>query len=90
MFEDGSISHVARDEFGHILPHGGKLVDLFVRDQKLQEQLIASSTHKKECTERNACDVELLSVGGFSPLTGFMNRDVYDSVVDNMRCDSSS
>lgn len=48
-------------------------------------ELIASATHKQECSERNACDVELLTVGGFSPLTGFMNKDVYDNVVDNMR-----
>lgn len=32
-----------------------------------------------------ACDVELLTVGGFTPLDGFMNEDAYRSVVDNMR-----
>ncbi len=73
------------DETGHILPHGGRLVDLMVRDSRLRADMAASATHKHECSERNACDVELLSVGGFSPLTGFMNRDVYDNVVDNMR-----
>ena len=57
-----------------------------VRDAKQKAELIASATHRQECSERNACDVELLSVGGFSPLTGFMNKDVYDHVVDNMRC----
>ena len=57
-----------------------------VRDAKQKADLIASATHRQECSERNACDVELLSVGGFSPLTGFMNKDVYDHVVDNMRC----
>lgn len=33
-----------------------------------------------------ACDVELLSVGGFSPLEGFMNEDAYRSVLKDMRC----
>lgn len=32
-----------------------------------------------------ACDVELLTVGGFTPLDGFMNEDAYRSVVDRMR-----
>ena len=38
-----------------------------------------------ELTERQACDVELLTVGGFTPLDGFMNEDAYLSVVDKMR-----
>lgn len=38
-----------------------------------------------ELTERQACDVELLTVGGFTPLDGFMNEDAYRSVVDKMR-----
>ncbi len=75
-----------RDASGHIVPHGGHLVNLMVKDAKKRQELIASATHKQECTERNACDVELLSVGAFSPLTGFMNEDVYNHVVDNMRC----
>ena len=60
-------------------------MDLMVRDAKHKADLISSATHTHECSERNACDVELLSVGGFSPLTGFMNKDAYDHVVDNMR-----
>ncbi|KAG1664378.1 hypothetical protein FOA52_004711 [Chlamydomonas sp. UWO 241] len=73
------------DASGHILPHGGSLVDLAVRDKAKAAELVASATHKHECSERNACDVELLSCGAFSPLTGFMNKDVYESVVDTMR-----
>jgi hypothetical protein len=30
--------------------------------------------------------VELLTVGGFSPLEGFMNKDAYEHVVQHMRC----
>jgi sulfate adenylyltransferase len=43
-------------------PHGDKLVDLMVpEDQKAA--VIASCTKTMELSDRNACDVELLSVG---------------------------
>tara|TARA_B100000508_G_scaffold19649_1_gene13231 strand:- start:664 stop:2430 length:1767 start_codon:yes stop_codon:yes gene_type:complete len=35
--------------------------------------------------DRQLFDLELLMVGGFAPLTGFMNKEDYRSVVDNMR-----
>ncbi len=35
-------------------------------------------------TPRQLCDIELLMNGGFAPLTGFMNRADYNSVVENM------
>merc|ERR1712003_291313 len=36
-------------------------------------------------SERQACDVALLTFGGFSPLEGFMKKADYDGVVGNMR-----
>ena len=45
----------------------------------------ARATKTVELSDRNACDVELLTVGAFSPLTGFMNEEEYQSVVDTMR-----
>jgi len=65
-------------------PHGGKLVDLFLaEDQKAAA--IASCTKEMLLSDRNACDVELLCVGAFSPLQGFLNQQEYESVRDNMR-----
>ncbi|WIA35990.1 hypothetical protein OEZ86_007353 [Tetradesmus obliquus] len=68
-------------------PHGDKLVNLMVPAEQRQA-VIDSCTKTIECSDRNACDVELLCVGGFSPLEGFMNQADYDSVVANMRLTS--
>lgn len=35
-------------------------------------------------SQRHVCDVELILNGGFAPLTGFMNRADYDSVLSRM------
>ena len=35
--------------------------------------------------DRQLCDFELLTTGAFSPLTGFMNRSNYESVLDRMK-----
>jgi sulfate adenylyltransferase len=72
---------------GLIAPHGGSLVDLMVPAVE-REAVKASATKVVECSDRNACDVELLMVGGFSPLRGFMNQADYDSVVATNRTTS--
>lgn len=80
---DGTI---ARGADGLILPHGnGGLVNLMA-GSKAAEEARSRCTHEVELTERQACDVELLTVGGFTPLDGFMNEDAYTSVVEKMRC----
>lgn len=63
--------------------HGGVLVDLMVPADE-QEALIASCDAEMELSDRNACDVELLSVGGFSPLTGFVDEETYLSIINDM------
>ena len=72
---------------GLIAPHGGSLVDLMVPAVE-REAVKASATKVVECSDRNACDVELLVVGGFSPLRGFMHQADYDSVVATNRTTS--
>jgi sulfate adenylyltransferase len=43
-----------------------------------------------DLTPRQLCDVELLLNGGFAPLTGFLNRDDYERVLDDMRLASGA
>lgn len=47
---------------GLISPHGGKLVDLMLPEAQRQAA-IDSCTKAVELSDRNACDVELLTVG---------------------------
>jgi len=63
-------------------PHGGTLINLFTEDKDGAKAGVAKTI---ELTDRQSCDVQLLCNGGFSPLTGFMSEEEYDSVVDNMR-----
>ena len=67
-----------------IAPYGGTLVDLMLPAED-QAAAKAAATKTLECSDRNACDVELLVVGGFSPLRGFMHQEDYDAVVAGHR-----
>jgi len=71
----------------HIPPHGGSLVNLMLGPQE-HAGAKASVDRRLECSDRNACDVELLVVGGFSPLRGFMHQEDYDAVVSSYRTSS--
>lgn len=69
-----------------IEPHGGRLVDLIV-DEDRKEVLKDLSLHipSISLSERHMCDLELLINGAFSPLKGFMTKVDYESVMDRMR-----
>jgi len=69
-----------------IPPHGGHLSELTVSPEKTAEL----KAHSREwpswdLTARQLCDLELLTSGGFSPLTGFMSKADYEGVCHNMR-----
>ncbi len=67
-------------------PHGGSLVNLIVSAERAAELRSASQAWPSwDLTPRQLCDLELLTNGGFSPLTGFMTRGDYESVRDQMR-----
>ena len=67
-------------------PHGGELVDLIV-DPKRAGELETTSRDFASLSlfPRQLCDLELLLIGAFSPLTGFMCRNDYESVCSSMR-----
>jgi sulfate adenylyltransferase len=67
-------------------PYGGKLIDLFVNDQKKKDlTVLAATLQSVTLTSRAQCDLELLSIGAFSPLETFMNKTDYEGVLKNMR-----
>jgi sulfate adenylyltransferase len=69
-----------------IEPHGGDLVDLLTRAEKREELTKeAESLPSVTLSARQAADLELLAIGGFSPLRGFQGSDDWRRVVDEMR-----
>ena len=82
-----STTPVPASSAGLIAPHGGVLVNLMVAAGQ-REPIKLGISRSVECSDRNACDVELLVVGGFSPLRGFMHQEDYDAVVATHRTTS--
>ncbi len=69
-----------------IAPHGGALTHLMVSEDRAEA--LKKETIKYQSwtlNDRQICDLELLLNGGFSPLTGFINKSDYDSVLKDMR-----
>ena len=71
-------------------PYGGPLVDLMIPEEEREAMTAhAMNLPSIRLTERAACDLELLSIGAFSPLDRFMSQADYQRVVAEMRLDSS-
>ncbi len=69
-----------------IAPYGGTLVNLAVPLDDLEERkAYANHLRSLQLSNRSLCDLELLAVGGFSPLDRFMGQADYQGVLDNMR-----
>ncbi len=62
------------------------LPELFVSyDSSQKLRVEAGDLPSWDLTARQICDLELLMNGGFHPLKGFLGRDDYDGVVEDMR-----
>jgi sulfate adenylyltransferase len=76
---------------GSIAPHGGQLVNRVLRGSLREAALERAQTFPRvQLTSMAASDLEMIAVGAFSPLTGFMTKDDYDSVIDTMRLSSGT
>ena len=69
-----------------ISPYGGKLVNLLAPSEELEDlKAYAAKLPSLQLSDRAICDLELLAIGGFSPLDGFMRQADYQRVLDEMR-----
>ncbi|MDP6422786.1 MAG: bifunctional sulfate adenylyltransferase/adenylylsulfate kinase [SAR202 cluster bacterium] len=69
-----------------VAPYGGALIDLMAPANQAEDlRSEANKLPSIQISERVACDLELMAVGGFSPLDRFMSKDDYQSVLDSMR-----
>jgi sulfate adenylyltransferase len=72
-----------------IRPHGGKLVNRMLEELEREKWLEkAKQMPSLKLNSRQLSDVELIAIGAFSPLTGFMGRKDYKNVVDNQRLEN--
>ncbi len=73
------------DYVGSIAPHGGTLINRMLRgDMAESTREMAQGLTRIVLSPMNISDLEMIAVGAFSPLTGFMGEADYKSVVDHM------
>jgi sulfate adenylyltransferase len=71
--------------------YGGQLVDLIVDSQHAEDfKRQSMNWPSMTLSSRQLSDLTLLMNGGFSPLRGFLRRDDYDSVVNEMRLEDGT
>ena len=70
---------------GLIKPHGGTLVNRVAQPDAVDAlKKEAEGLTRIDLSPKQSCDVEMIGIGAFSPLTGFMGQADFDSVVENM------
>jgi sulfate adenylyltransferase len=69
----------------NIAPHGGHLINRVATPEQRQQFLAeADALPRVQLDERTTSDLVMIAIGGFSPLTGFMNSSDYEAVVMTM------
>lgn len=63
-----------------LLPHGGVLVQAYDPDEQLQ-----ALEAEIQIDAMALSDLELIAIGGYSPINGFLKEQDYNRVVDQMR-----
>jgi sulfate adenylyltransferase len=68
-----------------IQPHGGRLVSRLVQGPERERWVEKAEGMKSlRLNRRKLCDLEMLAVGAYSPLEGYLTRKDYESVVASM------
>jgi len=69
-----------------IEPHGGKLVNRILEGKEREDFLKrAKSLKGLQLNPREISDLEMIAIGAFSPLEGFLSQEDYKSVLENLR-----
>src|SRR5436309_12592526 len=67
-------------------PHGGELINrIATRTRKEELENEAKRLFRLTIEDRYGADVEMIAIGAFSPLTGFMGKADSESVIENMQ-----
>ena len=69
-----------------ISPHGGTLVNRIAKQTDVESYTRQAGTLPSLIlSSREASDLELIAIGAYSPIDGFMGKADYESVRDNLR-----
>ena len=86
LTSSSSVSTASSDGVRLIEPYGGSLVDLrLYGDERADAVAEAAHLPSIQLTDRQVCDLQLLAVGAFSPLRGFLGQADYEGVLDHKR-----
>jgi sulfate adenylyltransferase len=69
-----------------IQPHGGKLIETLAPDARTAELTReANSLPRITLSAKQSCDLEMITIGAFSPLNGFMGSEDFHRVCTEMK-----